>query len=127
MPNFSEFFNKCFILIFLNYVYILKCTLHRRVPRIQFVSSKLYVTVSLMKSPQSIKHKTAEKLVHVSRSHLILLLSSFSDQIFYNTAIVRVYFAGDGDMENSIVLEPNQTIENRGDKSYLIVWQVSQT
>lgn len=36
-------------------------------------------------------------------------------------------FAGDGDMENSIVLEPNQTIENRGDKSYLIVWQVSQT
>lgn len=31
---------------------------------------------------------------------------------------------GDGDMENSIVLQPNQTIENRGDKSYLIVWQV---
>lgn len=34
---------------------------------------------------------------------------------------------GDGDMENSIVLEPNQTIENRGDKSYLIVWQVNQS
>lgn len=31
---------------------------------------------------------------------------------------------GDGDMENSIVLQPNQTIENRGDKSYLIVWQI---
>lgn len=29
-------------------------------------------------------------------------------------------------METSIVLEPNQTIENRGDKSYLIVWQVNQ-
>jgi hypothetical protein len=34
--------------------------------------------------------------------------------------------AGDGDMENSIVLQPNETIENRGDKSYLIVWQVNQ-
>ncbi|XP_032576012.1 JNK-interacting protein 3 isoform X5 [Drosophila sechellia] len=32
----------------------------------------------------------------------------------------------DNDMENSIQLEPNQTIENRGDKSYLIVWHVSQ-
>lgn len=29
-------------------------------------------------------------------------------------------------METSIVLEPSQTIENRGEKSYLIVWQVSQ-
>lgn len=33
---------------------------------------------------------------------------------------------GDNDMESSIHLEPNQTIENRGDKSYLIVWHVSQ-
>ncbi|XP_055914746.1 JNK-interacting protein 3 isoform X4 [Eupeodes corollae] len=33
---------------------------------------------------------------------------------------------GDNDMESSIRLEPNQTIENRGDKSYLIVWHVSQ-
>ncbi|XP_053956370.1 JNK-interacting protein 3 isoform X11 [Anastrepha ludens] len=32
----------------------------------------------------------------------------------------------DNDMENSIQLEANQTIENRGDKSYLIVWHVSQ-
>ncbi|XP_034480707.1 JNK-interacting protein 3 isoform X1 [Drosophila innubila] len=32
----------------------------------------------------------------------------------------------DNDMENSIQLEPNQTIENRGDKSFLIVWHVSQ-
>ncbi|KAH8379561.1 hypothetical protein KR009_005592 [Drosophila setifemur] len=32
----------------------------------------------------------------------------------------------DNDMEHSIQLEPNQTIENRGDKSYLIVWHVSQ-
>lgn len=39
--------------------------------------------------------------------------------------MVYVLCVGDGDMENSIVLEPNQTIENRGDKSYLIVWQVS--
>lgn len=37
------------------------------------------------------------------------------------------HVTGDGDMENSIVLEPNQTIENRGDKSYLIVWQVNQS
>lgn len=29
-------------------------------------------------------------------------------------------------MENSIVLEPNQTIENRGDESFIIVWQVRQ-
>ncbi|KAH8246143.1 hypothetical protein KR038_000713 [Drosophila bunnanda] len=35
-------------------------------------------------------------------------------------------FRNDNDMENSIQLEPNQTIENRGDKSYLIVWHVSQ-
>lgn len=27
-------------------------------------------------------------------------------------------------MDNSIVLEANQTIENRGDKSYLIIWEV---
>ncbi|XP_030571550.1 JNK-interacting protein 3 isoform X4 [Drosophila novamexicana] len=32
----------------------------------------------------------------------------------------------DNDMENSIQLEPNQTIENRGDKSYLIVWHRQQ-
>ncbi|XP_061388534.1 JNK-interacting protein 3 isoform X1 [Musca vetustissima] len=32
----------------------------------------------------------------------------------------------DNDMEKSINLEQNQTIENRGDKSYLIVWHVSQ-
>ncbi|XP_030384914.1 JNK-interacting protein 3 isoform X4 [Scaptodrosophila lebanonensis] len=32
----------------------------------------------------------------------------------------------DNDMEHSIQLEPNQTIENRGDKSYLIVWHVSK-
>lgn len=32
---------------------------------------------------------------------------------------------GDGDMETSIVLESTQTIENRGEKSYLIVWQVA--
>ncbi|KAL9907360.1 JNK-interacting protein syd isoform 3-T3 [Glossina fuscipes fuscipes] len=32
----------------------------------------------------------------------------------------------DNDMEKSINLEPNQTIENRGEKSYLIVWNVSQ-
>ena len=35
-------------------------------------------------------------------------------------------FSDDNDMENSIHLEPNQTIENRGEKSYLIVWHVSQ-
>lgn len=38
----------------------------------------------------------------------------------------NTFLTGDGDMENSIVLQPNQTIENRGDKSYLIVWQVNQ-
>ncbi|XP_037940199.1 JNK-interacting protein 3 isoform X3 [Teleopsis dalmanni] len=32
----------------------------------------------------------------------------------------------DNEMENSIHLEPNQTIKNRCDKSYLIVWHVSQ-
>jgi len=39
---------------------------------------------------------------------------------------VNGLFTDDNDMENSIQLEPNQTIENRGDKSYLIVWHVSQ-
>uniref|UniRef100_A0A182Q4T1 JNK-interacting protein 3 n=1 Tax=Anopheles farauti TaxID=69004 RepID=A0A182Q4T1_9DIPT len=32
---------------------------------------------------------------------------------------------GDGDMEASVELEPNQTIENRNEKSYIIVWKVS--
>ncbi|XP_050091012.1 JNK-interacting protein 3 isoform X1 [Anopheles aquasalis] len=32
---------------------------------------------------------------------------------------------GDGDMEASVELEANQTIENRNEKSYIIVWKVS--
>ncbi|XP_059615425.1 JNK-interacting protein 3 isoform X3 [Phlebotomus argentipes] len=60
----------------------------------------------------------AENPVHFDKSPDMLVLSGGEGYIDFRL--------GDGDMENSIILEPNQTIENRGDKSYLIVWHVTQ-
>ncbi|GAB0096283.1 JNK-interacting protein 3 [Sergentomyia squamirostris] len=60
----------------------------------------------------------AEYPIHFDKSPDMLVLSGGEGYIDFRL--------GDGDMENSIILEPNQTIENRGDKSYLIVWHVAQ-
>ncbi|XP_055689696.1 JNK-interacting protein 3 isoform X2 [Lutzomyia longipalpis] len=60
----------------------------------------------------------AENPIHFDKSPDMLVLSGGEGYIDFRL--------GDGDMENSIILEPNQTIENRGDKSYLIVWHVTQ-
>ncbi|XP_023033467.1 JNK-interacting protein 3 isoform X2 [Drosophila willistoni] len=73
---------------------------------------KFFVSVPMLQQP------SAEALTFTNKRPDMLVMCGGEGYIDFRI--------NDNDMENSIQLEPNQTIENRGDKSYLIVWHVSQ-